>query len=117
VKGHREKKPWKTIEDLKDQTLSRDEIYNIRCDRMANMAWHSNNYSVFDPGVSPADCWAIFLSRPIHHKITGKLDLGLYSTLAYLQCPYELHKQQTRIKSFQDTAYKLSTTYSHICPN
>lgn len=73
---------------------------------MANIAWHSNNYSVFDPGVSPADFWAIFSSHPIHHKITGKFDLGLYSTLAYLRRPYELHKQQTRIESFQDTAYK-----------
>jgi hypothetical protein len=29
VKGHADKAPWNTIDDLKQQDLSRDEIFNV----------------------------------------------------------------------------------------
>jgi hypothetical protein len=83
VKGHMDKQPWQSIEDLKLQKLSRDEIYNIWCNRVANEAWHNTACSLFDPDVAPLEKWAIFSVYPTYHKITGQLDHGVYSTLGY----------------------------------
>jgi hypothetical protein len=58
VKSHMDKKPWQTIEDLKLQKLSWD---NLWCNRMANEAWHNTVCSLFDPAVTPAEKWAVFL--------------------------------------------------------
>jgi len=51
VRGHADKKPWSSVEDLQSQQLSRDEIYNVWCDRMAGEAWKSSFPIIEDPDV------------------------------------------------------------------
>jgi hypothetical protein len=37
IKGHSDEKGWSTIQDLENQRLSRDQIYNVWCDHMAEV--------------------------------------------------------------------------------
>jgi hypothetical protein len=76
VRGHADKRPWKTLNDLKNQQLSRDEIYNIWCDSLAQRQWSNGDHSSFDPDVLPSERWAVNASFPTTHKFTGSLDQG-----------------------------------------
>jgi hypothetical protein len=53
VKGHTDKEPWETLQQLKTQKLSTEEMFNVWCDRMASNEWKNGTHSVFDPDVSP----------------------------------------------------------------
>jgi hypothetical protein len=83
-KSHSDKKPWKSLQDLTDQCLSRDEIYNIWCDYMVGNAW--DKYTpVDDPDVTPAERWALYSVYPTYHKITGNLNTEIYSSLGFVE--------------------------------
>jgi hypothetical protein len=80
----------KSLKDLTDQRLSRDDVYNVWCDHLANNAW--GKYTpVDDPAVTPAERWAINSFHPTYHKITGDFINANYSadlkifTIMYLQ--------------------------------
>ena len=83
VKGHSEKKDWKMIQDLEDQQLTRDRIYNVWCDRRAETQWKTGSPSFHDPEVTSAERWAIYATSPHYHKLIGKLDEGFYSAIRY----------------------------------
>jgi hypothetical protein len=53
IKRHAEKAPWKSTTDLENQNLSKEQIYNIWCNRMAEQEWENGHSSVPDPGISP----------------------------------------------------------------
>jgi hypothetical protein len=55
VKGHSEKKDWKSIQDLEDQQLTIDQIYNVWCDHMAETQWKTGSSSFHDPEVTSAE--------------------------------------------------------------
>jgi hypothetical protein len=65
IRGHADKRPWETIHDFKDQQLSRDKIYNIWCDRVAQRQWSNGDYSICDPDLLPSEnvgrCTLLFL--------------------------------------------------------
>ena len=96
VKSHSDKKPWKSIEDLKNQGLSRDQIYNVWYDYIAGLTW-SKNTSTDDPEVTQLERWALYASYPTPHKIIGNLTRDIYSTvgyqdlLSYLTSKYNIH--------------------------
>jgi len=46
------KKPWKSLEELKQQRLSQDETYNVWCDYLAGNAWEIS-VPWEDPEVAP----------------------------------------------------------------
>jgi hypothetical protein len=46
-----DKKPWSTIADLEKQNLSRDEIYNVWVDKIANEEWYRYPDPLFDPAL------------------------------------------------------------------
>jgi hypothetical protein len=52
VRSHSDKQPLETIQDLKSQWLSRDETYNVWCDRMAQLEWSNGAVSDFDRGTA-----------------------------------------------------------------
>lgn len=83
VKSHTDSRPWDTVYDLQQQKLSNDEIYNVWCDRAADIAWEQGLTSHFDPAVSPAEKWALFSIHPCYHKVTGNLNTGLYDALGF----------------------------------
>jgi len=39
TRSHADQSPWETINDLVLQRLSRDEIFNVWCDRLSEQAW------------------------------------------------------------------------------
>jgi hypothetical protein len=83
IKSHSEKKGWQSIKDLEDQKLTRDQIYNVWCDRMAEIQWQFADTSFLDPEVSPSERWGIYATQPYWHKLTGNLDTGFYSMIGY----------------------------------
>jgi len=83
VKGHTEKGPWKSIQDLEEQKLSHEEIFNVWCDGAAENEWAFGSASCFDPAVSPAEKWAIFTQVPYHYKLIGDLSSGIPEALGY----------------------------------
>jgi hypothetical protein len=85
VRGHADKKQLSSIEDLQSQQLSRDEIYNIWCDRMAGEAMTSFFPTIDDPDVYITEKWAIYSQYPTKHKIVGDLKRDLYSSLGFCQ--------------------------------
>ncbi len=83
VCSHSDKKPWETFSELKRLNLSRDETYNVWCDRMAQKTWETGASSYFDPVVLPTEKWALFSIHPCYHKVTGNLNTGLYDALGF----------------------------------
>jgi ribonuclease HI len=83
VKGHTEKAPWNSISDLAKQNLSKQQIYNIWCDKMVDQEWVHGQPSLPDPGISPEERWAIYLNNPHLHKLTGDLTTDIPSALGY----------------------------------
>jgi hypothetical protein len=83
VHSHSDKKPWETFSELKRLNLSRDETYNVWCDRMAQKTWETGASSYFDPVVLPTEKWALFSRHPTFHKLTGCFDTGIYSSFRY----------------------------------
>jgi len=59
VRGHADKEPWETIEDIK-KDLSRDEICSTWFDKMAKNEWAKGKLSSFEPEATSAERWAIF---------------------------------------------------------
>jgi len=84
-RGHADKVPWDSIEDLQYQQLSWDEIYNIWVDKMANVEWSTGCPSSTSPGVTPAKKWAVYAIYPEYHKIAGNLSTCLSDVLGYEQ--------------------------------
>jgi hypothetical protein len=78
-----DKSPWKCISDLKDQNLSRGEIYNLWCDHLAATTMDDGSCPIEDPGVTPAERWVVYSKFRSAHKITGPMSEGIYSTLDY----------------------------------
>jgi hypothetical protein len=99
VKGHSDTEQWCTIADLQSQQLSRDQIYNIWCDKMAKQSWTIGSPTVSDPAVTPEEQWAVYASFPSFHKLTGNLS-GALHTYAIQQYLSKLHifKRVTLIK-------------------
>ena len=84
ITGFEENKvPWDSINNLKAQDLSRDEIYNIWYDKMATAAWDKGLHNSNTPDVSPYEKWAIYISSPTYHKLIGNLTSGLPEALSY----------------------------------
>jgi len=83
VRGHADKMPWESIEDLKNHQISRDEIYNIWVDKMANMEWSTGSPSSRSPEVTPAEKWAVYAVYPEYHKLVGNLSTCLSDVLGY----------------------------------
>ncbi len=83
IRGHADKKPWKDLSDLRNQDLSRDEIYNVWCNHMAQQEWDDGSASLLDPDTTPSERWSLFAIHPQHHKITSKLKTGFYATIGY----------------------------------
>jgi hypothetical protein len=108
VRGHADKKPWSSIEDLKSQQLSRDEIYNVLCNRMAGDAWKSCFPIVEDPDVYATEKWAIYSQYPNKHKLVGDLKQDLYYSLG------SLHLQQFVTQKYQLTPAKLTLTHTNL---
>jgi hypothetical protein len=81
VKGHTETKPWDTVAGLQSQSLHRDSIYNVWCDRVANETWLKGNPSL--PEVTILEKWVVYSKFPSFHKITGNLTEGVFSTIGY----------------------------------
>jgi hypothetical protein len=71
------------LKDLQNQKLSRDEIYNIWCDRMANMEWEHGMPQCDDPDVSPYEKWAIYSCHSTYHNIIGNLSTSIPTALSY----------------------------------
>jgi len=84
-KGSTEKQPWETVADLESQRLSRDEIYNIWCDRAASTAWLKGNPSLPDPDLSMEEKWAVYSMYPSFYKINDNLDDSVYSSMGCSQ--------------------------------
>jgi hypothetical protein len=83
VKGHSDKQPWNSIEDLIQQNLSKEEIYNIWCHKFAQSTWELGVTSFPDTSVAPQEKWAIFSSHPTRHKMIGDFDKELHSLLSF----------------------------------
>jgi len=90
IKEHSNRHPWKSIEDLKSQKLSCDEIYNVWCDYMAGCAWEHST-PIDDPDIMVAERWALYSIHPTYHKIIGQLTDAIYSALRF----QELHDYVT----------------------
>jgi len=93
VRGHSDKKPWSTFHDLKTLKLSRDETFNVWCDRLAQKAWETGAASTFDPSVLPSKKWAVYSWPPTFHKLTGSFDNGIYSAYGYSALQDYLHQK------------------------
>lgn len=83
IKSHSDKEPWESICDLDDQGLSRDQIFNVWCDRMAEKTWRNGPPSFYNPEVSISEKWTVYAKYPHFHKLSGKLDTGFYSIIGY----------------------------------
>ncbi len=83
VKSHANKPPWPHISDLVSQDLSRDEIYNIWCNKMAQTEWEFGTASSSDPDVSPQELWAVYSTFPQLHKVIGDLGRELHSLIGF----------------------------------
>jgi len=82
IKSHSDKKPWKYLKDLTHQHLSRDEVFNVWCNHLANNAWEKYT-PVDDPAVTPAERWAIYSFHATYHKITRDFTNACYSTMGF----------------------------------
>jgi hypothetical protein len=102
VKGHVDKEPWESIVDLRHQRFSRDEIYNIWVDRMANQEWLNRSLSDVSPEVTPAEKWAVYALHPEYHKLVGNLStcltnvLGCETTADYILQKHGLSQAQLK---------------------
>lgn len=67
VKGHADKQPWESLHDLKSQQLSREETYNVWCDKAATKAWLQGDHSSSDPEVSVTEKWVFYSMYPSYH--------------------------------------------------
>jgi hypothetical protein len=83
VRSHSDSKPWTSIKVLQEQQLSRDQIYNVWCDRMAEKAQENTLPAFLDSDVTIAEKWAVYARFPHLHKLSGNLDMGYYSTIGY----------------------------------
>jgi len=115
VRSHSDKQPWETVQDLKSQRLSRDETYNVWCDRMAQLEWSNGAVSNFEPEVLPSEKWALFSSFPTSHKITGSLDtgfayaMGYKDLLSYIEEKHSLSSEKIdKVNLFALSTYLLS---------
>jgi len=98
VRGHSDKGKWNSIQDLRDQGLNRDEIYNVWCDKLAKQFWSSSDAADHKPEATPVKKWAIYSSFSTPHKTTGSLSEGVYSCLGYLPLlSYVCQKQDLSI--------------------
>jgi hypothetical protein len=93
VKGHSESGQWSTISDLQSQQLSRDQIYNIWCDKTASHSWNIGSPAIYDPDVTIEEQWAVYALFPCYHKLTGNLSGALTDTLAYNSSTQYLHSK------------------------
>jgi len=55
-------------------------VYNVLCDKLAQIEWETGNTALPDPQVTPQEKWALFSSYPESHKVIG--DLGNDGTLS-----------------------------------
>jgi hypothetical protein len=69
---------------LFEQNLSRDEIFNVWCDRAAKEAWEFTN-PIFNQDVTPGEKWALFLVHPTRHKIIGNFSENIFESLGFEQ--------------------------------
>jgi hypothetical protein len=83
VCSHTDKTPWESVDDLILQRLSRDEIFNVWCNKLAEHAWQYDSLAVPDPSTNPIEWWAIFSRYPYLHKITNHFQSEIYATLSY----------------------------------
>jgi len=96
VKGHSDSAPWKNIQDLILQQLSRDKIFNIWCDRMADNEWTTGSAPCINQKTTPAERWAVFSKIPQEHKLIGDLStdipqsLSIQNILEYLKYRHNL---------------------------
>jgi hypothetical protein len=98
VRGHADKEAWVDITDLESRQLSRDEIYNVWCDKVASETRDLGTHNRSDPDVSPYERWALFSSYPTYHKMVGNLTssipeaLSFASTLVYISKKHSISK-------------------------
>jgi len=96
VKGHCEKEEWTTIEDLIQQELTRDEIFNVWCNQQARIESSSNSFPIENQEVKPSENWAVYSNHPSSHKIIGDLGkeislcLGFEALLSFLSSKHNL---------------------------
>jgi len=83
VRSHADKSSWETVDDLILQRLSRDEIFNVWVDRMAEHAWQQNSTDIPDPPPNSIERWAIYSRYPFSHKVTNHFQSEIYTTLSY----------------------------------
>lgn len=69
-----DKGAWGTVANLQTQELSNDAIYNVWCDRAAEIAWEQGFPSHYDPAVTPVEKWPLFSIHPTYHKLTGNMN-------------------------------------------
>jgi hypothetical protein len=65
----------------------------VWCDRIAQKTWELGQASILDPSVLPSERWAVYSRHPTYHKLTGKFDNGIYSTLGYTDLQEYLHRK------------------------
>jgi hypothetical protein len=80
IKGHRDSQKWDSLEELKALNLSKDETYNVWCDKVVGhtRCWDTNSS---DPRVLLNEKWAIYSIISCPHKITMDFNMVIYSTL------------------------------------
>jgi hypothetical protein len=83
VCSHADKSSWETVDDLILQHLSRDEIFNVWVDRIAEHAWQHKSPDIPDPPPNPIERWAIYSRYPFSHKVTNHFQSEIYTTLSY----------------------------------
>ncbi len=71
VKGHSDSAPWKNIQDLILQQLSRDEIFNVWCNRMAENEWMTGSAPCINQKTTLAEQWAVFSKILQEHQLMG----------------------------------------------
>jgi len=85
ISGHADKHPWKMLDNLKNQGLSLEKVYNVWCDSLATQARLSDQCfaPVFNPDVTLAEKWAVYSHHPIRHKVIGYLSMAIKESLGY----------------------------------
>jgi hypothetical protein len=102
IRGHSDKEPWNKIQDLVLQQLSRDKIYHVWCNRMADNKWLMGYAPCINQRTTPAERWAFFSKNPQEHKLIGDLStaipesLGMQNTFKYIKQRHKL--DDTRIE-------------------
>jgi hypothetical protein len=111
VKGHSDKKEWETFNDLRSLNLTRDETYNVWCDRMAQQERIFNNStSHYNPEVLGPEKWAASSIYPVYHKITGCFNTEFLSSIRYEKLAEYLQEKHSICSSKLD---KVNTQALH----